>query len=105
MRRFREPAAPAGPTGWMIGVMVRLAGQPAPVRQFFAVAQDDLALAEWAAVDLAVAAGDVASSPVGGVEPVESVGRLSADVIGDAGMAAGQVRALGSKWPRRWLRG
>jgi len=105
MRRFREPETPAGPGGWMIGVMVKIAGDDAPARQFYAVAKEDLALAEWAAVDLALAAGEVAASPVAGVEPVQAVGRLSAAVIAGAGMAQGQTRELGRRWPRRWLGG
>jgi hypothetical protein len=88
----------------MIGVMVLVAGETAPVRHFYAVAKEDRETAEWSAVDLAVALGSVASSPVGGVEPVQAVGRLSADVIAEAGMTSGQARALGHRWPRRWLR-
>ena len=88
----------------MIAVLVEEGGKDGPQRCFYAVARDDRAQAEWAAVDLAVALGAVASSPVGGVEPVQAVGRLSADVIGEAGMAAGEIRALGRRWPRRWMR-
>ncbi len=102
MRRFREPPAPLGPTGWMIGVMVAVGGA-APVRHYYAVAQADRARAEWAAVDLAVALGEVASSPVGGQEPVQAVGPLSADRLKANSLAEGQVRALGWKWPRSWL--
>jgi len=103
MRRFREPLAPLGPTGWMIGVMVTVGGRAPPLRHFYAVAQEDRAQAEWAAVDCAVALGDVASSPVGGLEPVQAVGPLSADKLNAYGVGEGQIRALGQKWPRSWL--
>jgi hypothetical protein len=90
-------------SGWIIGIMVEPAGSPA-VRHFFAVAKPDRAQAEWAAVDLAVAEGGVSPSPVGGVEPVDAVGALSAATLKAMGLAAGEIRALGVRWPRRWLR-
>ena len=37
--------------GWLIGVMVERAGEPAPVRYFFAVGHEDRAKAEWTAID------------------------------------------------------
>ena len=103
MRRFRELLQPPGPTGWMIGVMVAVDGRIPPVRHFYAVAQPDRAQAEWAAVDCAVALGEVASSPVGGVEPVQAVAQLSSDKLRANGVGEGQIRALGGKWPRSWL--
>ena len=90
-------------TGWMIAVMVELAGERAPLRHYYAVAQADRARAEWAAVDSAMTVGAVAMSPVRGLEPVEAVSSLSARAIGALGLAPGQVRAFGQKQPRRWL--
>jgi len=87
----------------MIGVMVELAGQPAPVRHFFAVGHPDQAKAEWTAIDNALLIGAVAASPVGGLEPVQALAELSPHKMGMLGLGAGQVRALGWRWPRRWL--
>jgi hypothetical protein len=87
----------------MIGVMVEPERGAAPVRQFFAVGRVDRNRAEWAAVDLALASGAVATSPSGGAEPVEAVAPLSAAVCKAMGLVEGQVRALGPRWPRRWL--
>jgi hypothetical protein len=87
----------------MIGVMVEAGRDAAPVRQYFAVARDDRNRAEWAAVDSALALGAVATSPSGGNEPVEAVAPLSAGTCKAMGLGAGQVRALGPRWPRRWL--
>ncbi len=91
-------------TGWMIGVMVEAAGERAPVRHFFAVAHQDRAKAEWSAVDQAMLLGAIAASPVGGLEPVQAIAPLSADMMRAQCLAGGQVRALGPKWPRRWIR-
>ena len=90
------------PRGWLIGVMVELAGEPGPVRHFFAVGHDDRAAAEWRAVDSALRLGPVASSPVGGLEPVHALGELSPKTIHIHGLRAGEVRALGRKTPRLW---
>jgi len=91
-------------TGWMIGVLVEGEGRAsAPSRLFFAVAQPDRARAEWAAADRAMLAGTISASPHGGMEPVEAIAELTAHKMDQLGLAAGQVRALGDRWPRRWL--
>jgi hypothetical protein len=89
--------------GWLIGVMLEIEGERAPLRHYYAVGQDDRARAEWAAVDRALTEGRVATSPVGGVEPVQAVNPLSAWRMRIVGLAPGEVRALGWKLPRRWL--
>ena len=83
--------------------MLEMDGEPAPVRHFYAVGHDDRNRAEWAAVDQALSQGAVATSPVGGVEPVEAFARLSPKVIKRMGLRDGVVRPLGPLWPRRWL--
>lgn len=89
--------------GWMIGVMVELAGEPAPLRHFFAVGDEDRARAEWTAIDKALLIGGVAASPVGGLEPVHVVSELSAKTVKALALKPGEVRALGWRWPRRWM--
>lgn len=89
--------------GWLIGVMVQLAGEPVPLRHFFAVGHEDRAKAEWRAVDKALLTGAVASSPVGGLEPVHAVSALTAKTIDALALKSGEVRALGWRWPRRWI--
>jgi len=104
MRRFRELAVAAPPrVGWLIGVLVRLPGEAEPVRQFFAVALEDRARAEWAAADLAMLGGDIASSPWRGTEPVAAMKRLGPFAFEWSGLKDGETRALGTKNPRRWL--
>jgi hypothetical protein len=88
---------------WMVGVMLEVAGEAAPVRHFYAVGHDDRNRAEWAAIDQALTLGAVATSPVGGVEPVEAFARLSPKVVKRMGLRDGAVRPLGALWPRRWL--
>lgn len=88
---------------WMVGVMLEVDGEPAPVRHFYAVGHDDRNRAEWAAIDQALTLGAVATSPVGGTEPVEAFARLSAKVVKRMGLREGAVRPLGPLWPRRWL--
>lgn len=92
-------------TGWMIGVLLEIEGERAPARHFYAVVQADPARAEWACVDLALRAGVVAASPSGGMEPVEAISPLSAATIRAMGLGEGEVRALGRRWPRRWIGG
>jgi len=87
----------------MIGVMVDVAGEPAPLRHFFAVGYDDRAQAEWKAIDQALLIGRVATSPVGGLEPVHAVSELSAQTVKVFALRPGEVRPLGWKWPRRWI--
>lgn len=87
----------------MIGVMVTPPGEPAPLRHFFAVGHDDRAKAEWTAIDKAMLSGEVASSPVGGLEPVHVVSELTANVVRSLALKPGEVRPLGWRWPRRWI--
>ena len=104
MRRFRELATQESlPVGWLVGVLVKLADQPMPVRHFWAVGLEDRAKAEWAAADRAILLGDIASSPYRGTEPVEVMTQLSRTSFSWSGLGSGEVRALGVKWPRRWL--
>ena len=92
-------------SGWLIGVMVEIPGEASPVRHFFAVGCEDRAQAEWRAIDAALLIGRVATSPVGGLEPVHMVSELGAKTAGMMGLKAGEVRPLGWKWPRRWVAG
>jgi hypothetical protein len=106
MRRFRElaVASEAPPLkGWLIGVLVRLPGEKEPVRHFWAVAMADRARAEWAAADRAMLIGDIASSPWRGTEPVAAIKALTPHAFDWSGLKDGEVRALGTKQPRRWL--
>ena len=89
--------------GWLIGVMVELAGEPVALRHFFAVGHADRAKAEWRAIDQALLIGQVATSPVGGLEPVHAVSALSAPTVRSLALKDGEVRALGWRWPRRWI--
>jgi len=89
--------------GWLIGVMVELAGEPIALRHFFAVGHADRAKAEWRAIDSALTIGKVAASPVGGLEPVHAVAELSAKTIHALALKPSEVRALGWRWPRRWI--
>ena len=88
--------------GWMIGVMVELPDEAAPVRHYFAVGLEERASAEWKAIDAAQRLGDVATSPVGGLEPVHAVAELSARAIEAQALRAGEVRSLGQRTPRLW---
>ncbi len=92
------------PRGWLIGVLIKLSGQIDPVRHVYAVGLQDRARAEWAALDHAITVGEVASSPFGGMEPVEAMLQLPPSTIDWSGLNQGEVRALGVKWSRRWLR-
>jgi hypothetical protein len=89
--------------GWMIGVMVELAGEPVALRHFFAVGHEDRAKAEWRAIDKALLIGPVAASPVGGLEPVHMVSELTPHTVGRLALKPGEVRSLGWRWPRRWI--
>ena len=89
--------------GWLIGVMVELANEPVALRHFFAVGHQDQAKAEWRAIDSALLIGKVASSPVKGLEPVHAVAELSAGTIAALALKPAEVRALGWRWPRRWV--
>lgn len=90
-------------TGWMIGVMVELSGEPVALRHFFAVGHEDRAKAEWTAIDGALLIGKVAVSPVGGLEPVHVVSHLAAPTVKALALKPGEVRPLGWRWPRRWI--
>jgi len=89
--------------GWLIGVMVEVAGEPIALRHFFAVGHEDRAQAEWRAIDRALLIGNVATSPVGGLEPVHAVSKLSAKTTAALALKAGEIRSLGWRWPRRWI--
>ncbi len=96
-------AAAQGVGGWVIGVL--LEGDEGPRQEFFAVAREDRARAEWAAADLALSLGSIAASPRGGSEPVEAIAALTPDLVERFGVRPGAVKALGRRWPRRWLVG
>jgi len=87
----------------MIAVMVEAERDAGPERRYFAVARPDRNRAEWAAIDCALALGGVAASPRGGDEPVEAVAPLTTATLKAQGLSDGQIRALGPRWPRRWL--
>lgn len=95
-------AAKTAPAGWVIGVMVAAGGQPMQ-RHYYAVGHADRAKAEWTAVDYAVRAGEVASSPISGDEPVAALRPLTRARMTTLGLVDGQVRELGWRYPRRWL--
>jgi|GEM_PF-5498817 len=90
-------------TGWVIGVLTEMGGGAPPERCFYAVAQADQARAEWAAGDLATAAGVVAGSPSGGMEPIEAIAPLTAAAVKSLGLAPGGAKSLGPRWPRRLI--
>src|ERR1700692_1216884 len=89
--------------GWLIGVMVERAGEPVALRHFFAVGHEDRAKAEWRAIDKALLIGQVASSPVGGLEPGHGVSELAAKTTNALALKPGEIRSLGWRWPRRWI--
>jgi len=88
--------------GWLIGVMVEVAGETGARRHYYVVGYPDRERAEWRAIDGALLLGRVASSPVGGLEPVHAIAELSAHAVRDLGLKPGEVRSLGWRWPRRW---
>lgn len=90
-------------SGWLIGVMVEVEGERAALRHYYAVGMADRARAEWTAVDRALTQGRVATSPVAGLEPVQAVNEIPPARMKSLGLAAGEVRELGWKHPRRWL--
>jgi hypothetical protein len=101
-RGLSQPdAPPPPPAGWVVGVLVRRDGEA--VRLFYALGHAERAKAEWTAVDRAQEEGEVATSPRGGMEPVEALAGLTAPRMAKLGLAKGEVRALGDRWPRRWL--
>ena len=95
--------APERPIGWVIGVMIETLETPGAQRHFFAVDRADRAEAEWKAVDAAALIGAVATSPVKGLEPVHAVSELSAAAMRNLALGRGQVKLLGTRWPRRWV--
>jgi len=90
-------------TGWLVGVLIETAELPCPQRRFFIVAHSDQGRAEWAAIDCAMIDGPVASSPSGGLEPVEAIRTISAASLKSIGLSAGTARALGPRLSRRWM--
>ena len=88
--------------GWVVGVMLAQAGEPMQ-RWYYAIGHADRAKAEWTAVDHALRAGEVAASPVAGAEPVEALRPLDRARMAALGLAGGEVRELGWRYPRRWL--
>ncbi|MGA0607279.1 hypothetical protein ACO2Q0_14910 [Phenylobacterium sp. VNQ135] len=90
-------------TGWLVGVMLEVEGEPKPLRHYYAVGHADQGRAEWTAVDRAIMSGKVATSPIGGIEPVQALKALSAWRMKVLGLALGEVRELGPNHPRRWL--
>jgi hypothetical protein len=91
--------------GWLIAVLLEVPGEPAPLRHYYAVGFEDQGKSEWRAVDCAGRAGRVASSPVGGQEPVQALRPFTAAKMKMMGLAAGEIRELGWRHPRRWLTG
>lgn len=79
------------------------AGDIGALRRYYAVAKSDRAEAEWAAVDAAMTAGPVATSPRGGIEPVQAEGELPGPFLAANGVRPGAVRDLGDLRPRRWI--
>jgi len=100
---MRDRVGMAG--GWLIGVLVEVAGEPKPLLHYFAVGHADQAKSEWTAVDYAGRAGRVATSPVAGQEPVQAIRALTPAKMKTLGLAPGEVRELGWRHPRRWLTG
>ena len=98
-----KPEVPSPTAGWLIGVMLEIEGERAPLRHYYAVGVADRHRAEWAAVDRAITEGRVATSPVGGLEPVQAMRPLTALRMRVLGLATREVRALGWRHPRRWL--
>jgi hypothetical protein len=98
----KDEAAARAPAGWVVGVMLAAEGGPMQ-RWYFAIGHADRAKAEWTAVDRALPLGEVAASPVAGAEPVQALRPLTASRMAALGLAGGQVRELGSSYPRRWL--
>jgi hypothetical protein len=88
--------------GWLIGVMVEVAGGSAPVRHYWAIGHAEQAKAEWTALDDAARIGRVAASPVGGLEPVQAIVAYTPQTMQTLGLNPGELRALGWRWPRRW---
>lgn len=91
--------------GWLIGVLVEVTSETTPLRHYFAVGHEDQGKSEWTAVDWAGRTGRIASSPVGGQEPVEAIRPLTPAKMKTLGLAQGEVRELGWRHPRRWLIG
>ena len=90
-------------SGWVIGVMVEVEGEPVALRHYYAVGHEDRAKAEWTALDAAQQLGGIATSPIKGMEPVAMLGELTPARMKRLGLLPREVRALGRKWPRRWL--
>jgi uncharacterized membrane protein len=91
--------------GWLIAVLLELPGEARALRHYFAIGHEDQGKSEWTAVDWAGRAGRIASSPIGGEEPVQAIRPLTAGKMKMLGLAQGEVRELGWRHPRRWLTG
>ena len=89
--------------GWLVGVLLELPDEPAPLRHYYAIGYEDRAKAEWIAVDHAGREGHVASSPRQGMEPVAAIRSLTPAKMAVLALAKGEVRSLGWRHPRRWL--
>jgi hypothetical protein len=83
--------------------MVALPEEAEPLRHYYAVGHEDRAKAEWTAIDAASSLGDIASSPVKGLEPVQMLAELTPLRMKALGLQPKEIRALGRKLPRRWL--
>lgn len=90
-------------SGWLIGVMVEVSGEAAPLRHFFAIGHEDRAKAEWTAIDAASLLGGISPSPVRGQEPVQAMAALTPAKMKRMGLLNREVRPLGRAWPRNWL--
>ena len=90
-------------SGWVIGVMVEVSGEAAPLRHFFAIGHEDRAKAEWTAIDVpgsslttvnsvfqSIAMGIYAPSGGGGVATYTAlVDQSRADPAGGLNMQVG----------------
>jgi hypothetical protein len=97
-----ERTATAAVEGWVVGVLLAQAGGPMQ-QWYFAIGHAERAKAEWTAMDWALRTGEVATSPVAGTEPVQALRPLTRSRMAALGLAAGEVRELGWRFPRRWL--
>ena len=45
----------------------------------------------------------IATSPVGGLEPVQAICAILGTTVSHQALLPGEVRPLGPRWPRRWV--
>lgn len=102
---MRAPAPESRiPAGWVVAVLLERDGTH--LRRYFAIGEAGRERAEWIAVDLAIGLGErVATSPVAGQEPVETLAGLTPARMARLGLSPGARRDLGEQRPRRWLAG